>query len=69
MDWGEADAPCAWTDNRDLAVQSGFPDRDAMVEVAQHFGFATDDGVKDGYAIEAIDWGMPEASGNDGGAA
>lgn len=69
VDWGEADAPCAWTDNRDLAMQSGFPDRDAMVEVAQHFGFATDDGVKDGYTIEAIDWGMPEASGNDGGTA
>lgn len=61
VDWAEGDVPCSWTDNRDLAVQSGFPDRDAMLEVARHFGFATEGGAKDGYVLQELEWGLPPA--------
>ncbi|MDD6461866.1 MAG: hypothetical protein PUF51_05345 [Bifidobacteriaceae bacterium] len=59
VDWGEGEAPCGWTDNHDLAVQSGFPTEDALRDVAEHFGFATSEGFKDGYAMRTLDWEAP----------
>lgn len=64
VDWGEGDAPCGWTDNRDLAVQSGSTDVDEMMAVARKFGFADDEGMKDGYQLVGVAWG--ETDGADG---